>query len=532
MHYWKTKPFLKLLISFGIGIILYEYLDRTLVLTCLLAIMLLLYLGKFTRGYVRFRLPSFQGFLIHLVMLAMGFVNMYVHDIRERSLWFARKSISKDVKTSFIVFRISGTVKKKKKSYSTTAEILYLYEKDHWEKTEGKVSLQMPVNIDSPAYHSVYYAEGEFREIPVSTNPVFDYRRYMALKNIYHQFSPRKHDLVQLNSIPVSKDFFSLTNTLQKKILSILDLYIRGPAENGLSKALLIGYRDDLDKDIVNAYTNTGVIHVIAISGLHLGLIYALLAWVLQFMQKNKRLIIYRAICIGAFLWLFSFLCGASPSVLRSAVMFTCLLAGEALQKENYTGNTLASSAFLLLCIDPMLLWDIGFQLSYSAVASLLIYNSSISGLYVSDNPITQFAWNSVATSIAAQILTTPLVLFHFHQFPLVFILSNLVAVPVSGIILFMLILVCCFSFLPFIAAPLGQLSEWLCQLMNYQVSRLSHISFAVIDDIKMGIYGSLLIYALIFSITYWLNAKTFSSLVTILLILLAWGIWVTLCCG
>jgi len=128
MHYWKTKPFLKLLISFGIGIILYEYLDRALVLTCLLAIMLLLYLGKFTRGYLRFRLPSFQGFLIHLAVLAIGFFNMYIHDIRERPSWFEGKAISKDVKTSFVVFLIAGAVKKKKKSYSTTAEILYLYD--------------------------------------------------------------------------------------------------------------------------------------------------------------------------------------------------------------------------------------------------------------------------------------------------------------------------------------------------------------------------------------------------------------------
>ena len=532
MHYWKTKPFLKLLISFGLGIILYEYLDSTIVLTCLMAIMLLLYAGKFTRGYLRFRLPSFQGFLIHLAVLAMGFFNMYFHDIRQRQQWFAGKAISKDRSKSSVIFRINGVVKKKKKSYSTSADILYLLENDVWKKTEGQIALQMPLIIDSPAYNSVYYAIGELKEIPVSTNPLFDYRRYMALKNIYHQFSPRIQNLVQLNSGTGDKDFFSLTNILQKKILFILDLYIRRPAENGLSKALLIGYRDDLDKDIVNAYTNTGVIHVIAISGLHLGLIYALLAWLLQFMQKNKRLIVCRAICIGAFLWVFSFLCGASPSVLRSAVMFTCLLAGEALQKENYTGNTLASSAFMLLCVDPKLLWDIGFQLSYSAVASLLIYNRWISGLYMSDNPVTQFAWNSAATSVAAQILTTPLVLFHFHQFPLIFILSNLVAVPVSGIILFMLILVCCFSFIPLIATPLGQLSGLLCQLMNYQVERLSHISFAVISDIKMDIYGSLIFYALIFSITHWLNAKTFSALTIILIILLVWGIWVAMRCG
>ena len=114
MHYWKTKPFLKLLISFGLGIILYEYLDSTIVLTCLVAIMLLLYAGKFTRGYLRFRLPSFQGFLIHLAVLALGFFNMYFHDIRQRPQWFAGKAISKDLSKSTVIFRINGVVKKKR----------------------------------------------------------------------------------------------------------------------------------------------------------------------------------------------------------------------------------------------------------------------------------------------------------------------------------------------------------------------------------------------------------------------------------
>ncbi len=224
--------------------------------------------------------------------------------------------------------------------------------------------------------------------------------------------------------------FQRFTDELRKKILGIIDRYITAPGENGLAKALLIGYRDNLDRDIITAYTNTGVIHVIAISGLHLGLIYALLAYLLKSFQKKNYLSTYRSIFIAAFLWIFSILCGASPSVLRSALMFTCLLAGEALHKENHTANALAASAFLLLCFDPMLLWDIGFQLSYAAVGSLLIYNRWISRLYSSGNTFLSFAWNSVSTSISAQILTTPLILYHFHQFPVLFVLSNLIAVP------------------------------------------------------------------------------------------------------
>jgi competence protein ComEC len=196
--------------------------------------------------------------------------------------------------------------------------------------------------------------------------------------------------------------------------------------------------------------------------------------------------------------------------------MFTSLLAGDTLGSENNTGNALASSAFILLCLDPFLIRDIGFQLSYAAVASLLIYNRAISALYVPENGILFHTWGSISTSIAAQILTTPLVLVHFHQFPLLFILSNLIAVPASGIILILLILLCVLQSLPLAPALLTDIASWFIRLMNLQVSRIASIPFSAWKEISWTTADMVLI-------TIFLKTKQPPAFILFLLTILTW---------
>ena len=158
----------------------------------------------------------------------------------------------------------------------------------------------------------------------------------------------------------------------------------------GLAEALLIGYKDDLDKTLVQSYSNTGVVHVIAISGLHLGLIYWLLLMLFKPLQKRK-LKWLRPVFILTGLWLFSLLAGAQPSVLRSAVMFTCIVLGDSFARKSSIYNTLALSALLLLCINPYWLWDVGFQLSYAAVLSIVIFMQPIYNWFYIKNKVLGF---------------------------------------------------------------------------------------------------------------------------------------------
>jgi competence protein ComEC len=265
------------------------------------------------------------------------------------------------------------------------------------------------------------------------------------------------------------------------------------------------------------------VIHIIAISGLHLGIIYAIMLLIMKPLLARKKLRVLVNVFVMGVLWVFTLICGASPSVTRSAVMFSSILAGDSMGAENNTGKAVASSAFILLCFDPLLLWDLGFQLSYAAVASLLIFNRSIVQIFSPDNGLLILSWNSIATSISAQILTTPLVLVHFHQFPLLFILLNFVAVPVSGIILILLIvIVACQSF-PLVPGVLSALTGWCIRFMNNQVERIAFVRFSVWENIHWNWIDVVLAYFAILVFTLFVQTKITRWLILFLLTKLTW---------
>ncbi|HKZ65931.1 MAG TPA: ComEC/Rec2 family competence protein, partial [Chitinophagaceae bacterium] len=298
-------------------------------------------------------------------------------------------------------------------------------------------------------------------------------------------------------------------NSAREKVLNILRNNIQGNKELGLAEALLIGYKDDLDKTLVQAYTNTGVVHIIAISGLHLGLIYWLLVHLLKPMQRHKYVKWLRPLIIICGLWLFSLLAGAQPSILRSAVMFTCIVLGENLTRRTSIYNTLALSAFLLLCYNPYWLWDVGFQLSYSAVLSIVIFMQPIYNLFYIKNKLLDFFWKLNAITLAAQILTLPVSIYHFHQFPTHFLLTNFVAVPLSSLILLGEIFLCIISFIPAAALLAGKILSWLIMLMNSYIEKIEALPFSLWDGLQISIVQVAFLFIFITGVSYWMLEKT-----------------------
>jgi competence protein ComEC len=290
--------------------------------------------------------------------------------------------------------------------------------------------------------------------------------------------------------------------------LSILRKYIHGPKEKGLAEALLIGYKDDLDKNLVQSYTKTGVVHVIAISGLHLGLIYWLLVRLCAPLRKRKMSRWLSPIMIIAGLWLFSFIAGAQPSVLRSAVMFTCIVVAEGFSRKTSIYNSLAFSAFVLLCINPFWLWDVGFQLSYSAVLSIVIFMKPIYSWFYIRNKFFDSLWKLNAVSIAAQLLTTPFSIYHFHQFPVYFLLSNLIAVPLSSIIVLGEIFLCAASMVPFVGFVSGRILSWLISLMNAYIEGVESLPCSLWEGLQINFLQAAFVVVIISAVACWLLLK------------------------
>ena len=299
----------------------------------------------------------------------------------------------------------------------------------------------------------------------------------------------------------------------RQRVLNILRTNIKGDKELGLAEALLIGYKDDLEQSLVQSYTNTGVVHIIAISGLHLGLIYWLLALILKPLKKRRKTRWLSPFLIITGLWLFSLLAGAQPSILRSALMFTCIVLGETLSKKTSIFNTMAVSAFILLCINPYWLWDVGFQLSYAAVLSIIIFMRPVYNWFYIKNKLLDFVWKLNAVTIAAQILTVPLSIYHFHQFPNLFILTNFVAVPLSSAIVLGEIFLCAISFIPALAILVGKLLSWFIWLMNTYIEKVETIRFSLWDGLQVSLLQAVLLVLFAVGISYWLMEKSTKGL-------------------
>jgi competence protein ComEC len=446
----------------------------------------------------KFRIPYLPGVAILLFAFLTGYFLSHSYDIRNNRHWLGNQVFTRFngiIHTEPVrgAYYTSFTIRTQSISTGNIQHVA-----TGFILVKAKLSADLFNKGDLMAIH-------KRPMLLVDTNPKRSgYINHLNRKNIRHQVIVGSDDIVDLQQNHSIDPIISL----RKSILNRINRHVKGKNENALAKALLVGERADLDKDLSQAYADTGVIHVIAISGMHLSLIYSIFAIALGPMDRLKRLRWLKTIIIIISLWIFSFLCGASASVLRSAVMFSFLLVGQCLEKDNNPINTLGASAFLLLSTEPVLLYDIGFQLSYAAVGSLLVFNRLVSAWYTPDNKLIAMGWNTISTSISAQILTTPLVLFHFHQFPLLFILSNLVAVPLSGVILILLIAICLLDPFTTLASLLGNAAALLIRIMNERIVMLGSIPFGKWENINIAWYEVVNIYLLILLLTFWLRSK------------------------
>lgn len=406
------------------------------------------------------------------------------------------------------VVHLEETPSEKLKTYKSIASVLKTINGDSVSKGSGKLIIYF--NKDDFSRHlfvgDILMIFAQTEGVRSSGNPgSFDYASYCLLQGIRYQcFVASKNSIL----IQHGHGWKVQLDKIRRHICSILERHIRGAKECGLAEALLIGYKDNLDPELVQQYSNTGVVHVIAISGLHLGLLYMICKGVIRIIPFIKRKKWLSAIIIICFLWLFSLLTGGSPSVLRSAVMFTALIAGDRMAKKISMYNCLAASAFLLLCYNPYWLFDIGFQLSYSAVLSILIFMKPLYNTIFYENKLMDMLWQLVSVTLAAQILTTPVSLYHFHRFPNYFLFANLAAVPLSSIILVGEIVLCMTNFFSPAAQLLGMILEWLLKFMNDIIEHINELPYAIVSLIEMNIQQVILLYLMITAITVFLFEK------------------------
>ena len=512
-YFWKRAPFLRILPGLVSGIMIEWYarpgFDTWLKLLPLPLLLLVSF--SFISYFRRYSLPALPGITAILVFTCIGGMLAWQQNITNNEKWFGKNYEAGNA----LLLTINAPLVEKERSWRADANVNGMLAGNGHSKVRGKIIIyfskdSLPAGI---GYGTRLITTRPLQEIRRSSNPgTFDFKRYCLFQGITHQVFLKAGDIKILPGKKTS-GLEAFVFTTKENILDILRQNIPGDKEAGLAEALLLGYKNDLDKTLVQSYSNTGVVHVIAVSGLHLGLVYMLLMLFLKPLRSNKRTRWLGALLIIAGLWLFTLLAGAQASVLRSALMFSCIVIGENLARKTSVFNTMAVSAFMLICIDPFIIWDVGFQLSYAAVASIIIFMKPVYNLIYFRNPILDTAWKMNAVTISAQILTIPFTLYHFNQFPSWFLVTNFVAVPLSSIILLGEIFLCAISFIPVIAILTGKCLAWLISIMNSYIGWVETMPYALMNNIQLSTAGAFLLFLVIAGMAWWLMGRSVHGL-------------------
>lgn len=443
---------------------------------------------------------------INILFVAAGIALAWFNQLPHQPYWAGHHYQEGNI----IQLRLLEPLSEREKTYKALSEVSVLYHHQKATTVKGKAVLYFRKDSLPPAltYGDIILVNKPLQEIKNAGNPGgFDYKRYALFNGITHQLFLQTKDYKKTGRSETSY-FWKQMYHVKGYILKTIRTYIKGDMESSVAEALLIGYRDDLDRDLVQAYSNTGVVHVIAISGMHLGLIYVLLLFLLKPLERFKRLKVLKTILVILLLWLFSLLTGAGASVLRAVIMFSFIAGADLFQRKGNIYNSMAASAFVLLCYNPFLLWDVGFQLSYAAVLSIVLFMKPIYHWFSIQNKLLDKLWQLNAVTLAAQILTLPLCIYHFHQAPTLFLISNLLAVPLSTFALYGLILLLTCSFFPLLAKTVAVAVTQLLQWMNQFILWVDHFTFSVVDGINHHPAQTILLYLFIAATGIWLIQK------------------------
>lgn len=432
-------------------------------------------------------------FVALFLFFIIGVSAVYIQDARNFKNYYSNFS----TQDANVILRISKVLKSGFYHDKYIAKVLQI----NAHKTSGEIllniqkdSLQNPLKIDTKIF-----VKPTFKLVPPSLNPnQFDYRFYLSKQGMHHQLFLETHQFLKLSNSAVS--LVAVSEFFRDKIQQSLLEFNFKTDELAVISALLLGQRQDISKELLTDYAGAGAIHILAVSGLHVGVILLILSFLFKPLEKLKNGKYLKAFCIVLLLWMFAFIAGLSASVVRAVTMFTFLAVGQSFQRKKVVVFSLISSMLLVLIVKPIFLFDVGFQLSYLAVFGIIWVQPNLVAVYKPKFLIDKKIWQLFTVSIAAQVGILPLSIYYFHQFPGLFVVSNLVIIPFLGAILIGGIMVIAMSLLNILPQFLGDIYSFVISLMNGFVRWVSHQEQFLFKDLSISFLMMLGSYYIVFS--------------------------------
>ncbi len=516
----RLYPFIRILIPFVSGIILGLYFHPDINVACIAIIVFLSAACIIHKVAPNFTLRWLYGIVINLFLCSAGLLVLNLHhsDIHEHRKLYGEKVICEAI--------ISEELAETEKTFRTVLMIRQIHH-DSIEKKNFRVLTYFKKDSCASKLRmgDILLFHSELCEIDEPKNPYeFNYRKWLEHRGIVLGTFLFDNTWYKIGRKRSWKTFIS---DLRHQLIRIYKNSGISGNELAVLSALTLGQRQDLPDEIEDSFASAGAMHVLAVSGLHVGIIFLIINAILFFMKRFRYGSVIQCIIIILFLWFFAILTGLRPSVVRAVFMFSVIQAGQSLKRPPGIYNTISFSAFCLLLINPYQLFDAGFQLSYMAIAGIVFFQPKIYKILYFKNLIADKVWQLFTVSLAAQLATAPVTIYYFHYFPLYFWLTNMVVILLTGLIIYFAIFQIFIFALHLPYSFTGNILDFLLSLLNNMTCQIHELPHAQIRNISTSLFEIVLFYGMIISMTVYILIRNRKSLIwffAILLVMMVFG--------
>ena len=439
------------------------------------------------------RKTLFFVFITWITFFLTGMILVYENDATNHTNYFEKHLKN----TSKVILAIDKVLKPGNYHHKYVADVVQVDSK----KTTGHVLLNIEKDSTSLLFHTgdLVFLKNKFQDIKSSLNPhQFNYKHYLKKQGINQQVYITHQEILLLDESKVS--LLRFIDAFRVKIQKSLRRYHFTDDELAVMNALLLGQRQEISKQLSDNYSKAGAIHILAVSGLHVGIILLILSFVLKPLERVNNGKLIKLVLVILSLWFFAILAGLSASVIRAVTMFSAIALGQFFNKRNAVEHSLIFSMFIILLWKPLFLFDVGFQLSYTAVFGIIWIQPVLYQLWKPNFFIVDKGWQLITVSVAAQLGVLPISLFYFHQFPALFFISNLIIIPFLGVILGLGLVVLVLSYESILPVFLEGFYGDVISILNKVVAFVARQESFLFSEISFSALKMIFSYLLIIS--------------------------------
>ncbi|UCH15432.1 MAG: ComEC/Rec2 family competence protein, partial [Bacteroidales bacterium] len=492
-------PFIRLVIPLILGLVTGLYLEISFALLVIIAgilillFIVILFISKLSGRY-KYR-PEF-GFCINIFIIAAGIL------LIKSKLNYSDKISSQVNSTGYYLCKVTNQPDRRSGTVKTLLKVIGYKDSINWYKCKASLQayFQRDDKSDLLSYGDIIIIKTKIQEFRNLKNPCeFDYKRFMEQKGIRYKSYVKKGTW---ETVAHYNGLNTFAVKLRNKLLGIYRKYGIKDKEFAVLSAFTLGYRNELDPELKQAFISAGAMHFLAVSGLHVGIIFYVLNFLTGFSGKIQYGKSVRLILIILILWFYALLTGLSPPVLRAAAMFTLIQIGISFNRTINIYNILSVTAFLILIYNPLQISDPGFQFSFLAVLGIISFQPLFYKSLIFKNRILDKVWIISTVSVSAQLGVFPLIIYYYHHFPVYFWLTNiLIIIPLalSMYLAIFLFVVYPVSQLAFIVAKILVL---VLKLINFFIMTIEKLPASIIENIYINLTETFLLYLIIVNIS------------------------------